>query len=241
MAMPAKNSIGLSSMEHVLDNPAWYALQTGNKNMARGNEFCQYFDPEVSPFVGLRKADEQHLLKLYDALPEQSVKLLALPTQIDIPEPWTLLSGMDGFQMVYQSTEMLPVTAGEAQLLPLTDAHIPQMLALTKLTNPGPFGSGTIAFGHYTGIFEGEQLVAMAGQRLHAEPYAEISAVCTRSDYLGRGYARQLLCYQVNRILAASGIPYLHVRHDNYRAIQVYESLGFKKRTPIYFHVLKKD
>lgn len=239
--MPAKNLIGLSAMEYVLDNPAWYALQTGNKNLAQGDEFCQYFDPDVSPFVGLGKADEQHLLKLYDALPEQSVKLLALPMQIDIPQPWTLLSGMDGFQMVYQSAQILPVNADKAVIVPLTEAHIPQMLALTKLTNPGPFGTGTIAFGHYTGIFEGKQLVAMAGQRLHAEPYAEISAVCTHPDYLGKGYARELLCYQVNRILAASGIPYLHVRQDNYRAIQVYESLGFKKRTPIYFHVLKKS
>lgn len=227
-------------MEHVLDNPAWYALQSGNKSLARGNEFCQYFDADVSPFVGLRIPDDQYLLELYNLLPSQSVKLLALPQQISIPKPWTLLNGMDGYQMVYRRMEALPLKADAAEIEPLTGMHIPQMVALTKLTNPGPFGSGTIAFGHYTGIFEGKQLVAMAGQRLHAVPYAEISAVCTHPDHLGKGYARQLLCYQVNRILAASGIPYLHVRHDNDRAIRVYESLGFEKRTPVYFHVLKK-
>ncbi|WP_342648526.1 GNAT family N-acetyltransferase [Mucilaginibacter sp. CSA2-8R] len=227
-------------MKHPLDNPAWHALQSGNKSLARGNELYGYFDAEVSPFVGLREANENNLLALYYALPTGSVKLLALPMQISISKPWTLLSGMDGFQMIYQSTEILPLNADKAEILPLTDAHIPQMLALTKLTNPGPFGSKTIAFGHYTGIFEGEQLVAMAGQRLHAVPYAEISAVCTHPDHLGKGYAKQLLSYQVNRVLAASGIPYLHVRHDNYRAIQVYESLSFEKRIPVYFHVLQK-
>lgn len=227
-------------MEHVLDNPAWYALQSGNKNLAHGNELCQFFDTKVSPFVGLKQADEQHLLELYNLLPPQSIKLLALPKQIDIPKPWSLLSGVDGYQMVYQNSDAWAETNSTATILSLTSVHIPQMLALTKLTNPGPFGNRTIAFGHYTGIFDGKQLVAMAGQRLHTVPYAEISAVCTHPDYLGRGYAKQLLWYQVNRILAASGILYLHVRHDNDRAIQVYESLGFVKRTPVHFHVLQK-
>ena len=228
-------------MEHVLDNPAWHALRRGNKSLARGNEFCQYFHAEVSPFVGLRQPDEHHLLELYALVPPQSIKLLALPKKISVPKPWTVSSGMDGYQMVYGNTRALPKGSKAAEILPLTNEHIPQMLALTKLTNPGPFGSRTIDFGHYTGIFDGDQLVAMAGQRLHAVPYAEISAVCTHPDYLGKGYARQLLTYQVNRILSELGIPYLHVRHDNHRAIQVYESLGFKKRTPIYFQVLQKS
>lgn len=228
-------------MEYVLDNPAWHALQSGNKSLARGNEFCQYFHAEVSPFVGLRQPDEHHLLELYALVPPQSIKLLALPKKISVPKPWTVSSGMDGYQMVYSNTRALPKGSKAAEILPLTNEHIPQMLALTKLTNPGPFGSRTIEFGHYTGIFDGEQLVAMTGQRLHAVPYAEISAVCTHPDYLGKGYARQLLTYQVNRILSELGIPYLHVRHDNHRATQVYESLGFKKRTPIYFQVLQKS
>ena len=90
------------------------------------------------------------------------------------------------------------------------------------------------------GIFEGEKLVAMAGQRLHVFNYAEISAVCTHPDYLGRGYAKQLLIHQINRIKTASEIPFLHVRYDNDRAIKVYESLGFSTRREIYFYVIQK-
>jgi len=129
------------------------------------------------------------------------------------------------------------VTAG---LVPLTNEHVPQMEALAKLTNPGPFAKKTIDFGHYHGVFENDKLVAMAGQRLYPYNYAEVSAVCTHPDHTGKGYARQLLQFQVDRIKAASEIPFLHVKDDNERAIKVYKSLGFATRTKVYFYVLVK-
>jgi len=82
--------------------------------------------------------------------------------------------------------------------------------------------------------------VVVAGQRFHVFDHMEISAVCTHPDYTGRGYAKQLLQSQIDRITAANGIPFLHVRRDNERAIAVYESLGFFTRTDIYFYVIKK-
>ena len=114
--------------------------------------------------------------------------------------------------------------------MPLGPEHVPAMLALTKRTNPGPFLGNTLAFGHYKGIFEGDELVAMAGQRLHAPPYAEISAVCTHPDYLGRGYASHLLRHQARCIRAAGGTPFLHVKTNNATAIKVYQTLGFAVR-----------
>ena len=115
------------------------------------------------------------------------------------------------------------------------------MLALTKLTKPGPFGKRTIEFGNYEGIFENEQLVAMTGQRFHCFDYIEISAVCTHPDFLGRGFAKQLLLSQLTQILSSSQKPYLHVKGDNERAIQVYLSLGFSIRMPVFFYVIKKQ
>jgi len=47
--------------------------------------------------------------------------------------------------------------------MPLTQAHVPEMVALTSLTAPGPFSEETIRFGHYEGIFDDGKLVAMAG------------------------------------------------------------------------------
>jgi len=225
-------------MNHVLDNPAWNALQSGNKTLAFGDSPVSYFDREVSPFAALAENSEDNFQLLHEQIPHNGPVLFVTPVEIVFSKQWEVLRIIRGLQMVC-GTATVP---GEvtAQLIPLTDEHIPQILELTKLTNPGPFASRTIDFGHYQGIFEGEKLVAMAGQRLHAFNYAEVSAVCTHPDHTGKGYARQLLLNQINRIKAASEIPFLHVRYDNHRAIKVYESLGFATRIEVYFYVLRK-
>jgi ribosomal protein S18 acetylase RimI-like enzyme len=226
-------------MEHVLDNPAWNALISGNSNLSYGNEHVKYFDREVSPFAAFKENSEEHFRTLYERIPEGRVLLFISPVEIEIPAPWKTLNRIKGIQMICDTQ----IEQGEPslKLIPLTGEHVPQMLALTKLTNPGPFASRTIDFGHYQGVFDGDKLVAMAGQRLHVFNFAEISAVCTHPDYLGRGYAKQLLIYQINRIKAASEIPFLHVRYDNDRAIKVYKNLGFSTRREIYFYVMQKS
>lgn len=80
----------------------------------------------------------------------------------------------------------------------------------------------------------------MAGQRLTPLPYAEISAVCTHSDYTGRGYAKLLMQQQANRIITEGNIPFLHVRADNTGAIAIYERMGFEKRSEVHFYVIAK-
>ncbi|MFD2144722.1 hypothetical protein [Mucilaginibacter antarcticus] len=39
-------------MEHVLDNPAFNALNTGNASLANGTAQVKFFDKAVSPFIG---------------------------------------------------------------------------------------------------------------------------------------------------------------------------------------------
>jgi len=226
-------------MEQYLDNPAWNALISGNKNMAFGNEQVKYFDRDVSPFAALKENSADNFKELYEVVPHEAPLLIAANKQLDIPAPWSQLRCIHGIQMICKLGPATAITI-PVKLTPLTQLHVPQMLSLTQLTNPGPFGPGTIAFGHYEGIFEGERLAAMAGQRFHVFDYMEISAVCTHPDYTGRGYAKQLLQLQIKRIIAANGTPFLHVRRDNERAIAVYESLGFSTRTDIYFYVIKK-
>jgi ribosomal protein S18 acetylase RimI-like enzyme len=224
-------------MSHVLDNPAWNALQSGNKQLAFGNGQAAYFDREVSPFAALRENSEENFRLLHQLLPH-GVILFVTPVKMEFSPQWNVLNYVHGLQMVYDNT----IIADEisAPLVPLTEEHVPQMMELTKLTNPGPFNERTIDFGHYQGIFEGEKLLAMAGQRLHPFNYAEISAVCTHPDHTGKGYARQLLLAQIQRVKAASEVPFLHVRYDNERAVKVYESLGFATRIEVHFYVLKK-
>lgn len=224
--------------KHVLDNPAWSALVSGNKHLSNGNEVAKYFAPDVSPFAAIQENTQPNLEALYQTIPFDNPVILISDKELTITNPWRVLTRIDGFQMVYNGlAEPLPTSQ---EIVPLTEQHVSQMMALTKLTNPGPFAAKTIDFGHYRGIFDGDQLIAMAGQRLHAVDFAEISAVCTHPDHLGKGYARKLLLHQAQRIQAASGIPYLHVKFDNVRAINVYKALGFDTRTDIYFYVLQK-
>lgn len=225
-------------MEHVLDNPAWNALISGNENLHCGNDHIRYFDGDVSPFVGFKENTQENFRELYDAAPEGRVFLFVAPNEMEIPAPWKVLDRIKGNQMIYQHGVNFEKPTRE--LTALTHEHIPQMLSLTKLTNPGPFAERTISFGHYLGIFENGGLAAMAGQRLHAFNYAEISAVCTHPDHTGKSYARQLLIHQINRIMVAGEVPYLHVRSDNSRAIKVYESLGFVTRCNVWFSPIQK-
>ena len=225
-------------MEHVLDNPAWNALNTGNKIFAGGNDAAKYFPKEVSPFVGIPEISAENFNLLYDIIPFESHFIFIAPHDIVIPEQWEIVHYLKCLQMVFEGE--VPADFADEELLPLTEQHVPQMLELTQLTNPGPFIERTIEFGHYRGIFDGDKLVAMAGQRLNPTPYAEISAVCTHPDYLGRGYAGKLLLNQAQRIKAASEIPFLHVKSENERAINVYEKLGFVTRKEMSFYVLRK-
>jgi GNAT superfamily N-acetyltransferase len=226
-------------MEHVLDNPAWNALISGNRTLSNGTERVKYFHPEVSPFVAMREQSMENFRLLYEAVPHNSPVLFVSIAETEFPVEWTVLRVIKGRQMVFdQKAQVGDVTV---KMRPLTQSDVPKMIELTKITDPGPFGPRTIEFGHYQGIFDGEQLVSMAGQRLHAFEYAEISAVCTEPTYLGKGYARQLLGWQIHRMLSVGNLPYLHVRSDNDRAIGLYESLGFWTRREVVFYVLKKS
>lgn len=220
-------------MGHILDNPAWNALLTGNRELSFGNDDIKYFDREVSPFAGFSENSGENFRRLSAMFPPGRTILFVSASQLEIPGMWKVLRTIQGVQMICEA----PVAQKTAtDQIPLTNEHVPQMLELTKLTNPGPFDARTIDFGYYDGIFEGDRLIAMAGQRLHAGNYTEVSAVCTRPGYTGKGYARQLIQSQISRMRAAGNIPYLHSRADNDGAIKLYQSLGFKTRIGVWFY-----
>ena len=123
----------------------------------------------------------------------------------------------------------------------LTGADSSGMVALTKLTNPGPFGTRTHELGLYLGIHQNGRLAAMAGERQRLPGYTEVSAVCTHPDFQGRGYAGVLISAVMVKILERGEIPMLHVREDNIGAIRVYEKLGFRTRAIFPFYVLRYE
>jgi predicted GNAT family acetyltransferase len=131
--------------------------------------------------------------------------------------------------MICQDPIDVPVS--ESGIITLSTSDIPEMISLVELTDPGPFLQRTIEMGTYLGVRQNGQLVAMAGERMFFQNCREISAVCTHPEFLGRGYATEIVGALTNKILKKDQIPFLQVVVENERARKVYEKLGFKVRT----------
>ena len=78
------------------------------------------------------------------------------------------------------------------------------------------------------GFFDGERLMAMAGERLQAGMLREISGVCTHPDYRGRGLTRELMLKLLQRQRARGQTSFLHVMTDNHAAHDMYLRMGFR-------------
>jgi ribosomal protein S18 acetylase RimI-like enzyme len=225
-------------VEHLLNNPVFYALQSGDARLGNGTEQVKYFDEQVSPFAGFSDDHEKGFEELHSLLPAGRKILFATRKTISEPKGWQLNREIRGLQFLFTGDDV--EENHPFQLVLLQSKHVNEMVALARLTKPGPFDRRTIEFGYYYGIFDKNKLVAMAGQRLHVYNYTEISAVCTHPNHLGKGYAAALIRQQLNIICNKGQIPFLHVRDDNERAIVLYERLGFAKNGPMNFYFLEK-
>lgn len=225
-------------MEHLLNNPVFYALQSGDAHLGAGTENVKYFDEEVSPFAGFQENYKKGFDEVYTLLPAGRNILYATRNIIKEPEGWQLKREITGLQFVF--TGKAVAIDHSIKLVLLENKHVEEMKALATLTKPGPFSKRTIEFGHYYGIFDNDMLVSMTGQRLHVFNYTEVSAVCTHPNYLGKGFAAILIKHQLDIICKSDQIPFLHVRDDNERAIALYENLGFRRNGPMNFYFLKR-
>jgi predicted GNAT family acetyltransferase len=128
--------------------------------------------------------------------------------------------------------------AAEPRIAALGVPDVTEMLALTGVTQPGPFGPRTIELGEYVGIRRQGALVAMAGERMRLNGFTEISAVCVEPAHRGQGFAADLVSSLAASIVARSEIPFLHVFTTNHPAIALYRKLGFALRRRMHLAVL---
>jgi predicted GNAT family acetyltransferase len=170
--------------------------------------------------------------------PGETVLLLQVPN-IVIPQALLRVRTANGVQMV-ATRSLMSETPGD-DILVLTDRDAPEMLALARLTEPGPFLARTHAMGTFLGIRIGGRLAAMAGERMRFPGYTEVSGVCTHPEFRGQGLARRLSAAVAARIEARGEQPFLHAWKTNHPAISLYEGLGFKIRTEVNVVVLKRD
>lgn len=223
-----------------LDNVIWQALNTSQAHLGKRHKQAGKFLKDVSLLGGFAAPsleNYQSMLALLD--PGERVGLfLEQPPQP--PPGWRIVVALPLLEMVGEDGSFPPASKRNPLITPLTEADVPDMVALTKLTKPGPFAQRTREMGDYFGIRVNGELVAMAGERLRVPGYTEVSAVCTHPDHLGRGYATALITLLMERIGSRGETPFLHVRGDNERAIAVYERLGFRKRPPLHYAILEK-
>ncbi len=228
-----------SKMLHYLNNPVYHALLSGDAPLGSGSDTVKFFDEQVSPFAGFDENNENGFNELYNLLPVGRKILYATRKIIKEPTGWLLTHHIPGLQFVFTGKNINPHPS--FKMVKLQNKNVDEMIALARLTKPGPFDKRTIEFGHYYGIFENDTLAAMTGQRLHVYNYTEVSAVCTHPQYVGKGYAAALVQHQLGIICNNEQTPFLHVRDDNSKAITLYERLGFTQNGSMHFYFLKKN
>lgn len=225
------------SATHVLDNPIWNALNSGHAALAQGNHLARRYPYEIGPLSGLAEPTDAAYDALRPLAREHEKLVLFLEDPARPPAGWQVDFEGPLTQMVGPAELPEPEDFG---IEPLGEADIPEMVALAKLTQPGPFRTRTWDLGGYVGIRRDGRLAAMAGERLHLDGYTEISAVCTHPEYQNRGYARALMVAVAQNILGRGEIPFLHAWKANVNAIRVYEKLGFYERRIMQVGVIRR-
>ncbi len=219
-----------------LDNPIFNALTGPHASLAQKAGLAMRYLPDVAPFAALRDSSLEAFADLRTLLgPKDGVAFVTTEPHA-IPDGWQVLRDRPIEQMVCADAPA-PISV---QPLVLGDADLPDLLALTAATEPGPFAAQTIRMGKYIGLRNADgRLMAMAGQRLSLADFTEISAVCTDPEFRGKGYARDLVVTLMREVFAAGKVPFLHVKNENGAKV-VYEKIGFRVRREIQFTVIAK-
>jgi len=223
----------------LLDNPIYNALGTDQAGLALTSGQARRFPGYIGPLAGIPDQSAQSFADLRQLADDGHTIALFLVNPPIIPADWTLIRGALMDQMICLQPSAQPrQPLQDAVMRQLTPYDAPAMVALAKLTEPGPFHLRTIELGVFYGIFHGSSLLAMAGQRLSPPGFVEVSAVCTHPDARGRGYAPLLMSTVMAEIIARGKTPMLHSLASNAAAIAVYQRLGFTFRRNLHLAIL---
>ena len=228
---------------HALDRPIWNALHTEQARLAQTRGDAVRFDPQVTSLAACARPDGAALADLAALLGAGEITGLLFDEAPALPASLERVDVVAVAQMLHEDAGAVATTriGPPAAAVTLGDPDVPEMLALARLTRPGPFAERSHTLGTFLGVRDGAgQLVAMAGQRMRLPGFHEVSAVCTHPTALGRGLAAALVAELTRRMLAAGDAPFLHVRADNERAIALYRRLGFALRRELVYVIVRR-
>jgi predicted GNAT family acetyltransferase len=225
---------------HPLDNPTWTALTSHQAPIALADGMARRFPPEMAVHGALALLMPQAWESLARLTARAPVCLLSAAA-LQMPPGWTVIRHFELSQMVLDHAHAgaggaAPAARNDAPaVIELRESDVPEMSALYEATRPGRKMCPRIyKLGVFAGIRSEGQLVAMGGLRMHLPGYREITTVATMPGFEGRGYATALVADLVKRIRTRNDRPFLTVRVDNTRAIEIYRSLGFQERTRLH-------
>ena len=224
---------------HPLDAVIWRALTGVQKNFAEGDGRARRYPAAVAPFAATRDTEPASYQSLLALVSGEDQVALFTTEEVEPPPPFLVTRADSVDQMVLKDAGARAAQPG-APIAALGVADVPDMLALAKVTQPGPFGPRTIELGDYIGVRQRGMLVAMAGERMRIDRFTEISAVCVEPAYRGHGFAVGLVGSLVSSIAARNEIPFLHVFSSNHAAIALYRKLGFALRRRMHLAVLAR-
>lgn len=228
-------------MDHPLENVIWQALTTRQTQFAEACGQARRFMREVTLLSAFPEPSDEGYSSLAELIGPDGTAALFLDHPYEPRQGWEVVATAPLLQMVCENGPTLAALEDPTiEITELGAVDSAEMIELTSMTKPGPFGRRTHELGNYFGIRRNGKLVAMSGERLKVPGYTEVSAVCTHPEHTGRGYAAVLMSEVVRSIRDRGETPFLHVRGDNDRAIALYERLGFRTRKHGHFAVLRK-
>lgn len=220
---------------NALDDVVWNALRTRQQHFALGNEHALRYPSAVTAFGAMADTSAASYDTLRALIGAEGPVALVAAGEIVPPAGFSVVRRGTLVQMIRAGSE---IDERELPHVMLGTDDVPEMLALTAATQPGPFGPRTVELGGYIGVRDDGRLVAMAGERMKIDGFTEISAVCVHESARGRGYAAGLMKLLIAKIGARGETPFLHVFTSNHAAITLYRALGFVERCALHLTVL---
>jgi len=219
---------------HPLDNPAWSALTTHQSQIALVEGMARRFPLEMAVHGALALPMPQAW--------ESMARLAQVPVGLFSSAPlapppgWTITRHVELFEMVQEDADAVAGSPDPSiPVTELSEADLPEMSALYEATRPTRKLCQRIQkLGGFVGVRAEGKLVAMAGLRMHLPGFREITTVATLPGFEGRGYATAVVAALITRIRERKERPFLTVRTDNARAVEIYRRLGFRERIRLH-------